>query len=88
MLEELPEDYVLHSVVAPQTLALVIRLLYLQSVSWELRVVLPEFLLPSKVTQSILKYLDDHLTNFLECPKSVMLSRIHRVVGTVRSFIL
>jgi len=52
LFEELPEDNVLHSIVSPRMLALVIRLLYLQAVSWEWRVVLPEFLLPSNVAQS------------------------------------
>ena len=55
LLEELPEDNVLHSILDPWTLALVIRLLYLQAVSWGWKVVLPEFLLYPQVPQSKLR---------------------------------
>ena len=65
LLEELPEDNVFHSIVSPRMLALVIGLLYLQTVSWEVQFVLPEFVLSSKVIQPKLVYLHDHLlTNF------------------------
>lgn len=55
LLEDLCKDNVLHSILDPWTLALVIRLLYLQAVSWGWKVVLPEFLLYPQVPQSKLR---------------------------------